>query len=101
MQLERWEPGKEYDRLGLDEPPYEILGLKVPLVRMPVAPGRSIATLVGVAARNQLFRARGRHAARELAAKVDEQLRQVTPARVDREPEDEVDIRDEAEEGEA
>lgn len=101
VQLERWESGKEYDRLGLDEPSYEILGLKVPLVRMPVAPGRSIGTLVEVAARNQLFRARGGHAARELAAKVDEQLRQVAPAPVDREPEDEVDIRDEAEEGDA
>ncbi|MBI3263137.1 MAG: HPr(Ser) kinase/phosphatase, partial [Acidobacteria bacterium] len=99
VQLERWEPGRDYDRLGLDEPSFEILGLKVPLVRMPVAPGRSIATLVEVAARNQLLRARGRHAARELAAKVDEQLRPTSAAPVDAE-EDEVDIRDEAEEGE-
>lgn len=100
VQLERWESGKEYDRLGLDEPAYEILGLKVPLVRMPVAPGRSIATLVEVAARNQLLRARGVHAARELAARVDEQLRGLGPAPANNEFEEEVDIRDEAEEGE-
>ena len=35
---------------------YEILGLRVPLIRMPVAPGRNIAILVEVAARNQLLR---------------------------------------------
>jgi HPr kinase/phosphorylase len=74
VQLERWEPGAEYDRLGLDDVFHEILGLKVPLVRMPVAPGRNVAILVEVAARNQLLRARGHHAARELAARLDARL---------------------------
>src|SRR5205085_8720613 len=76
VQLERWEPGREYERLGLDDESYEILGLGVPLIRMPVAPGRSVAILVEVAARNQLLRSRGRHAARELAERLDETLRQ-------------------------
>ena len=40
VQLERWDPSREYDRLGLDENVYDLLGLKVPLIRMPVAPGR-------------------------------------------------------------
>src|ERR671919_376957 len=68
VQLERWAPTREYERLGLDDDFYEILGLRVPLIRMPVAPGRNIAILVEVAARNQLLRARGHHAARILAA---------------------------------
>src|SRR3954451_7213096 len=76
VQLERWEPGREYERLGLDDDFHEILGLKVPLIRMPVAPGRSVAILVEVAARNQLLRARGHHAARALAERLDETLRQ-------------------------
>jgi HPr kinase/phosphorylase len=75
VQLERWEPGRAYERLGLDDVYDEILGVKVPLIRMPVAPGRSVATLVEVAARNQLLRTRGRHAARELARRLDAQLR--------------------------
>ena len=50
-------PTREYERLGLDDEFYEILGLRVPLIRMPVAPGRNIAILVEVAARNQLLRA--------------------------------------------
>lgn len=89
VQLERWEPrsadaaakteatagpGREYDRLGLDDSFYDLLGLKVPLVRMPVAAGRSLAILVEVASRNQILRARGRHAARELAARVERAL---------------------------
>jgi HPr kinase/phosphorylase len=75
VQLERWDPAREYERLGLDDSVQEILGLRVPLIRMPVAPGRSIATLVEVAARNQLLRARGYHAARDLATRLDERLR--------------------------
>ncbi len=75
VQLERWEPGREYERLGLDDLHYEILGLRVPLLRMPVAPGRNVAILVEVAARNQLLRSRGHHAARKLAARLERQLR--------------------------
>jgi HPr kinase/phosphorylase len=66
---------REYDRLGLDDNFYEILGLRIPLIKMPVAPGRNIAILVEVAARNQLLRARGHHAARLLVDRLDDQLR--------------------------
>ncbi len=72
MQLERWDPAREYDRLGLDENVYDLLGVKVPLIRMPVAPGRSLAILVEVAARNQLLRARGLNAARDLVARLEQ-----------------------------
>lgn len=75
VHLERWEPGRQYERLGLDDAFYEILGLKVPLIRMPVAPGRSVAILVEVAARNQLVRSRGHHAAQALAERLQEALR--------------------------
>jgi HPr kinase/phosphorylase len=75
VQLERWVPTREYERLGLDEDYYEILGLRVPLIRMPVAPGRNIAILIEVAARNQLLRARGHHAARALAERLERTLR--------------------------
>jgi HPr kinase/phosphorylase len=75
VQLERWDPAREYERLGLDDEFYEILGLRVPLLRMPVAPGRNIAILVEVAARNQLLRSRGHHAARRLAERLERTLR--------------------------
>jgi HPr kinase/phosphorylase len=72
VSLERWEAGKEYDRLGLHDEKYAILGLEVPLIRMPVAPGRNLTLLVEVAARNQLLKSRGYDAARRFADRVDE-----------------------------
>ena len=74
VQLERWDPAREYDRLGLDEAHHESLGVRVPMIRMPVAPGRNLAILVEVAARNQLLRAGGLNSARRLAERLDAQL---------------------------
>jgi HPr kinase/phosphorylase len=93
VQLERWENRRDYppsrealrrglaeawagadDRLGLSDERYHILNLPLPLIRMPVAPGRNLAILVEIAARNQLLRARGHHAARKLADRLDRQL---------------------------
>jgi HPr kinase/phosphorylase len=76
VQLERWDQTREYDRLGIEDAQYDLLGLKIPLIRMPVAPGRSLAILVEVAARNQLLRARGLNAARDLVDRLDRQLRE-------------------------
>jgi len=75
VQLERWDPSLDYERLGLDAATYDVVGLPIPLVRMPVAPGRNVAILVEVAARNQLLRARGRNAARALVDRADRRLR--------------------------
>jgi len=88
VQLERWVPTREYERLGLDDAYYEILGLRVPLLKMPVAPGRNIAILVEVAARNQLLRQRGHHAARELASRLDAALREQSTPSPDEEDEE-------------
>ena len=77
VHLERWDESREYDRLGLDVTTTEILGIAVPLVVMPVAPGRNLAMLVEVAARNHLLRARGRHAARELTERLERRLEQL------------------------
>jgi HPr kinase/phosphorylase len=88
VQLERWVPTREYERLGLDDVFYEILGVRVPLLKMPVAPGRNVAILVEVAARNQLLRQRGHHAARELAARLDASLREQPQRTLDEEDDD-------------
>jgi HPr kinase/phosphorylase len=88
VQLERWDPTRAYERLGLDDVFYEILGLRVPLIRMPVAPGRNVAILVEVAARNQLLRSRGHHAARALAERLESRLRRDAVAPLDEEHDD-------------
>src|SRR5712671_3630373 len=90
VRLERWVPTREYERLGLDDEFFQILGLQLPFIRMPVAPGRNIAILIEVAARNQLLRARGHHAARALAERLEETLRQ-SPLPSDDEEDEEVE----------
>jgi len=65
LELVEWEEGKEYDRLGLEEIKYNIHGVELPLMRIPVRPGRNISTIVEVAARNQLLKEMGYHSAQE------------------------------------
>jgi HPr kinase/phosphorylase len=74
ISLERWEAGREYDRLGLQAEKFLVLDQEVPLIRMPVAPGRNLAILVEVAARNQLLKERGYDAARSFVERVDEMI---------------------------
>jgi HPr kinase/phosphorylase len=64
IKLEEWDSEKEYERLGLDEKYYSILDVELPLSVLPVRPGRSIATLIEVAARDRLLKARGIHSAK-------------------------------------
>ncbi len=59
VRLERWKSDAEYDRLGLESSNIDFLGVSIPLIDMPVAPGRNVATLVEVAARVHLLRQRG------------------------------------------
>jgi HPr kinase/phosphorylase len=75
VQFERWDETRDYERLGLDEAYYDVLGVPISTVKMPVGPGRNLAILVEVAVRNHLLRARGQHAARALADRLDRQLR--------------------------
>lgn len=74
IELESWTTGQAYDRTGLDEQTADILGLDVSSIRLPVKPGRNIAGIVEVAARNVLLRMRGYHAARHFNARLDEAL---------------------------
>jgi len=64
VELADWADGEEYERLGFDDRNTSILDVAVPQVRLPVRPGRNIATLIEVAARNQLLKAQGTHSAR-------------------------------------
>ncbi len=66
MELETWRRDKEYDRIGGEQNIEEILGLKIPKLTIPVSPGRNLAILIEVAARNQRLKNMGYDAAGEL-----------------------------------
>jgi len=74
IELERWDPTKSYDRLGLDGKTYAILDRARPFLKLPVASGRNIALLIEIAARNELLKTQGYDAAKEFALKVDEEI---------------------------
>ncbi len=74
ISLERWKQGEFYDRLGIAQETYEILGEKRPLLRLPVASGRNLAILIEIAARNELLKSQGYDAAREFSERVDAEI---------------------------
>jgi HPr kinase/phosphorylase len=75
IRLKKWHRGDEYDRLGLEFPEdFEVLGVKVPQLILPVAPGRTIALLIEVACKVHLLRKKGYHASREIVRKLDRAL---------------------------
>jgi HPr kinase/phosphorylase len=64
VELREWAEEEEYDRLGFDDRFDRILDVAVPALQLPVRPGRNLATLIEVAARNQLLKIQGTHSAR-------------------------------------
>lgn len=81
IELVQWEDGANYDRLGLDEQHYELLGFKIPLLRIPVCPGRNISTIVEVAARNQLLKEMGYNSAREFQDRLENRMAEAAQLR--------------------
>ena len=66
IELETWDENKAYDRIGLQDEEIEIMGVRVPHQLMPIKPGRNLAIIVEVAARNLSLKRTGYNAAREL-----------------------------------
>ena len=66
IHLEAWSPEKDYDRLGTQDKKMDILGICVPLIEIPVRPGRNLAIIVEIAARNWRLKSEGYDAVNEL-----------------------------------
>ena len=71
IHLERWREDKFYDRLGLDEEKVNILGIELPIITIPVQPGRNLATIVEVAVMNNRHKKYGFNAAQQLADELE------------------------------
>ena len=65
FQLEEWDSNKNYDRLGIAEKTMNLLGVNIPLITLPVKPGRNIPILIEAAVLNQRLKSQGVHAARD------------------------------------
>ncbi len=68
VELVEWAPDGDYERLGFDEMKYDILGVELPYLRIPISPGRSVATIVEIAARNRILKIMGYDSTRQFEA---------------------------------
>ena len=77
VKLEPWDDHATYDRFGLDYHTTEIMGVKLPLVVIPVKPGRDLASIIEVAAMNDRDHTLGHNAALELEQRIEENFQQI------------------------
>ena len=66
VKLEPWDNNKVYDRIGLESEYTKILDVDIPIVTIPVKPGRNLAVIIEVAAMNNRQKTMGHNAAKEL-----------------------------------
>ncbi|MEC9493111.1 HPr(Ser) kinase/phosphatase [Flexistipes sp.] len=71
-----WNSEESYERTGLDNKYFEILGIHLPIIMLPVSPGRNMAVIVESAAKNQLLKYMGYDAAREFENKLNKKLKE-------------------------
>lgn len=74
VELMEWDPDVEYDRLGIEEQRYTILEVHLPMVQIPVRPGRNLSAIIEVAARNHLLKTGGHHSAQRFQDKLNEHI---------------------------
>ena len=74
IHLEPWVEGKMYDRFGLEEQTYNILGINIPSITVPVRPGRSLPIILEIAAMNHRQKKMGYNTAAELEKQLLEQF---------------------------
>ncbi len=70
LELMEWDTHREYDRLGFEEEKFSILGVELPMLRIPVTPARNLTTIIEVAVRNHLLKGMGYDSALEFERKL-------------------------------
>ena len=78
IQLEQWQDGKFYDRLGLGEETYTLLDVSLPIVTIPVRPGRNLAGIVEIATMKNRQTKYGYNAGRDFVTQFDSKLDAMT-----------------------
>lgn len=83
VELIEWDADQKYERLGIEDMTNEILGEKVPLIRLPIYPGKNISMIVEVMALNQRLKAYGYHAAQAFDKDLSERINQKMKSKED------------------
>ena len=71
VELEEWKPGQDYTRTGLDEISMTLLDVDIPLVKLPIFPGKNVTVITEVISLNYLLRHYGYDAAKEFSKRLE------------------------------
>jgi HPr kinase/phosphorylase len=65
VELQQWQRDTSYDRTGLNEQEEVIMGVRIPKIVIPVAPGKNLTVISEVIAMNTLMKYNGQNVAEE------------------------------------
>jgi len=71
VELEEWKPDRDYTRTGLDDTTMTLLEVDIPLVKLPIFPGKNVTVITEVISLNYLLRHYGYDAAREFSKRLE------------------------------
>ncbi|HEX7572259.1 MAG TPA: HPr(Ser) kinase/phosphatase [Bacteroidota bacterium] len=71
VELEEWKPDQDYTRTGLDEISMTLLDVDIPLVKLPIFPGKNVTVITEVISLNYLLRHYGYDAAKEFSKRLE------------------------------
>lgn len=74
VHLEDWEESKDYERIGLEEKTVNYLDVNIPLINLPIFPGKNVTVIIEVIALNQLLKIYGFHTAQEFNERLIKQI---------------------------
>lgn len=74
LELSLWEDTENLNRTGLDHDTVELLGTKIPLIHLPITPGKNITVIAEVIAMNYLLKHYGYDAAEAFQKKIKKHI---------------------------
>jgi len=78
IELMPWQENMDYERIGLSDRYAEHLGVRIPIIYLPVSPGKNVSVIVEVAAMNMILKGVGYDSAEDFNHKVQEEIRKKT-----------------------
>ena len=78
VNLELWDKNRDYERLGVDDKTTNILGVEIPLIELPIFPGKNITVIAEVIAMNHQLKLQGENPAQEFNEKLINKMQSKT-----------------------
>lgn len=74
VELEVYDPGKEYDRTGLQESVTDIMGVTIDTIKLPIFPGKNVTVISETIALNYLLKTYGYNASKEFSDRLESEI---------------------------